>query len=413
MATATTHDVAIVGAGAAGIAAARRLRAAGRQVVLLEASARLGGRALTSSSDLGVAFDRGCAWLHSADRNPMRAHADALAYRYGGDPVMRYHIDGRWLDVAACSDVDAHWYASLEAIADASRAGRPGPASRHLDAGARYAPLTRYLLTAINGVAPEHYDPAEAAAEDDSHADWIVWDGLGALIAELGRELPILHGCPVERITRTRDRVDLQTQRGPIRARSVIVTASLGVLTSGSIAFEPPLSPAKREALARLTMGRAEKVALRFDRDVFGLPPNTYVTIQRGDDAMGFHVYGGEHALAVGYVGGDRAEWVARARHDDIVAWSLDWLAHAFGDEVRRCVFATTRTSWLDDALFGGSYSAAIPGGHAARAELARPEGERLFFAGEATEATRFASVHGAWRSGEHAADEALAVLDR
>jgi len=406
-----THDVAIVGAGAAGIAAARRLRASGHEIVVVEASDRIGGRALTSASDLGVVFDRGCAWLHSADRNPLRGWADTLGYRYGGDPVMRYHVDGRWLDTAACQAVDAHWYATLDAIAAAGAAGRPGPASRHIDARSRYGPIARYLLSAINGVAPEHYDPAEAAAEDDSHADWVVWDGLGALIGELGRDLPTLYRRRVARIAYGRHGVRLDTPEGPVHAAAAIVTVSAQVLHAGDIAFEPALPDTKQDALAHLTMGRAEKVGLRFDRDVFGVAANTYVTIQRGDDAMGFHIYGGAAALAVGYIGGDRAEWVARARHEDVVAWALDWLAHAFGDEVRRHVVATTRTNWLDDPLFGGSYSAAVLGGHAARAKLAEPAGQRLFFAGEATEPTRFASVHGAWLSGERAADEALEIL--
>lgn len=409
----TIYDVAIVGAGAAGIAAARRLRAAGRTVVVLEASDRIGGRALTSASDLGVAFDRGCAWLHSADRNPLRDWADTRGYRYGGDPVMRYHVDGRWLDTARCQNVDAHWYATLEAIAAAGAGGRPEPASRHIDTRSPYGPIARYLLTAINGVAPEHYDPADAAAEDDSHADWAVWDGLGALVAELGRDLPTVYGCPVQRIAHGLDGVRLDTARGPFYAATAIVTASVDVLRQRAVTFDPDLPQAKYDALAGLTMGRAEKVALRLDRDVFGLAANTYVTIQQGDDAMGFHIYGGEPALAVGYVGGDRAEWVARASQDEVVAWALDWLAHAFGDAVRRHIVAVTRTNWLDDPLFGGSYSAAVLGGHAARAALGAPVGRHLLFAGEATEPHRFASVHGAWLSGERAAGEVIGMVHR
>jgi monoamine oxidase len=77
-----TYDLVIVGAGAAGLSAAKRARERGLDVVVFEAMDRIGGRAHTDTSVFGIPWDRGCHWLHSASVNPMRELADAYGFRY-------------------------------------------------------------------------------------------------------------------------------------------------------------------------------------------------------------------------------------------------------------------------------------------------------------------------------------------
>ncbi len=408
----TTADVAIVGAGAAGIAAARRLRWQGLRVCVLEASPRVGGRALTRLGGLGVDLDRGCAWLHSAGRNPLRELADRHGIRYAGDPAMVYCIDGQWCDASGNAAITARWHELGERIRRAGAGDGPATAAPLLDPGDAHAPSHAYLLTAINGVEPDVYATTEAAAETDTHEDWIVRDGLGRLVEQLATGLDIRRECAVRRIEQSDAGVTLVADGAAVSARCVIVTVSTGVLARGDIAFDPPLEAERLAALEAVPMGRAEKVALRFRPDPFGVADNTYVTIQRGGEAMGFHLLAGEDRLAVGYAGGELARYVARADAAEVLEWALDWLAEAFGEGVREAFVRGTRTAWLDDPLVRGSYSAATPeGGHGARAALARPHGERVLFAGEATSPDRFATVDGAWGSGERAATAAWRLI--
>jgi monoamine oxidase len=404
-------DIAIVGAGAAGIAAARRLRGHGLRVAVLEAADRIGGRAWTAREPLGTPVDLGAAWFHCASRNPLRAHADRLGFRYGGDPAMRLHLGGRWLDAETVGGVMAHWRDSNERLVAAGARGEDVPAATLLDPGHAWAGVRDHLLSAIRAVGPESYATAEAAAEEDTEEDWAVLDGFGALVARLGEELPVRTATTVHRILHEPRGVRVESDGGSVRAAAAIVTVSTGVLASGAIAFEPPLPPAKQAALDAVPMGRAEKVALRFDPDAFGLPVNTYVGIEREREVMGFHLLPGDAVVAVGYTGGEQAKALVRAGRRAAVERALGFLQHAFGAAPRRHLVAATTTAWMDDPRFAGAYSAALPGGHGQRRVLAEPLGERVLFAGEATHATRFASVHGAWDSGERAADDALRLM--
>lgn len=404
-------DIAIVGAGAAGIAAARWLRARGCQARLYEATASSGGRALTSADALGVTFDHGAAWLHSAERNPLRPLADACGIGYVGNPDVRYWHRGRWLDPAEGADVSARIRAANDAVEAAGRAGRDVAAASLLPADDSTAAIRDYMMTAINAVPPRDYSSADAGHEDYSGADWLVYDGMGRLLQRLAAGLDIACATPVRTIARDAGGVHLETARGPVRAAAAIVTVSTGVLRAGDLAFDPPLPAARRAALEAVPMGIAEKIGLRFDRDILALPGNTFVVIEHAGDVIGCQIQPGNERLLIAYAGGPQAEsWLQRPEAD-VIDSLLAALSQAAGGDVRPHLVAAHRTGWRDHAWTRGSYSAAVPGGHAARRVLAQPLHERILFAGEATHPTWFTAVHGAWASGERAAREALDVL--
>lgn len=158
-------------------------------------------------------------------------------------------------------------------------------------------------------------------------------------------------------------------------------------------------------------MGKAEKVGLSFDGDVFGLGENTFVNILRGDHACGFHLRPFGYPVAIWYSGGQLAEQVATMPPADAQAMALDYLEHAFGAAPRQRLRGSTVTAWSRDIWSQGAYSAAVPGGHHQRDELARPLSPRVHFAGEATEPQDFATAHGAWQSGIRAATAVAAEL--
>ncbi|MDN3516470.1 NAD(P)/FAD-dependent oxidoreductase [Aquisalimonas lutea] len=407
-------DVLVIGAGAAGIAAARELDAAGLRYRVLEAGRRVGGRAWTEDDSLGVPFDRGCAWFHCADRNPLRVLADEHGIAYGDNPALVYHVGGRFLDDAEARALRAAVAGDTERLCAAGRAGRDVPAAELLDPAAGHAPVRDYLLTAINGVPPEEYATTEAAADDDSGQDWVARDGIGTLLERLARPLAIDAGRPVTAVDTGGARVRVDTPDGPLTARAAVLTVSTGVLAAGAIRFRPALPPAKTRALAGLPMGVAEKIALRFPGNPFPFAPDTYLVVQPGADrpAFGFHLCPGGHPLAVGYAGGPLARWLGHQSTETARAFALDSLCRAFGERLRAQCLAATRTGWLHDPLTLGSYSAARPGaGAGVRESLAEPVGGQLFFAGEATDPVDFATVHGAWQSGRRAAREAMTAL--
>lgn len=191
----------------------------------------------------------------------------------------------------------------------------------------------------------------------------------------------------------------------------MIVTVSTGVLSAGGIRFEPGLPASKAEALAGLPMGDAEKIALRLTDGALPTPENTYLSLLDRDGAFGFHLRPFGLPLAVAYTGGALARRIAGGPEAAAVDLARQRLAAALGTDVAARVEAGTRTRWRLWDGAAGSYSAARPGCHHLRATLAQPVGQRLFFAGEATDSTSFATAHGAWQSGQRAAGEALAML--
>lgn len=405
-------DVAVVGAGAAGLAAARSLVEEGWSVRVLEARERVGGRAQTDTASFGVPFDLGCGWLHCGSINPL---VD-LAERYGftcprENPGYAVHLGDRWASEAERQDSRAFLDRNLMTLRAAGEAGEDVPAARLLERGAPWTPLAEYMLTAITGVDPEAYSCADWAAEVDTGEDWPLREGLGALVARYAEGLPVALGCPVGRVDWSGPGVTLDTARGRLRARAAIVTVPNSVLAAGRPMFAPELPEPKRDALAAVPLGYSEKIAVGFDRDVFGVAPHTFLTILDGAETFGFHIRPFGWPLAVAYVGG-RLSAELQHRGDAAAAdFAVRQLARAFGNEARRHVTARAVTRWGADPFTRGGYSAARPGFADRRAALGEPLGERVFFAGEGTSRRHFATLHGAYWSGLDAARAVATAL--
>ena len=324
---------------------------------------------------------------------------------------LRYHHGGRFVEDRERESIQAFLDRSFRILTEQGRAGRDVAAASVLARTHPNKPFLDYLVAAINGVDAEAYSTGDAA-EEEAGENWVIREGLGTLIAErLGAALPVTLNCPVRRVAWSDGGVRLVTDQGSLRARAAIVTVSTGVLAGGGIAFEPGLPDWKRRALEAVPMGRAEKVALAFDGDVFGVPENTLVSVERQGRVVGFHLRPFGHALAVGYTGGRLAGTVAGMAPDEAQAFAMAHLGHAFGDGIRRHLRGSSVTGWHRDPWALGSYSAARPGGHAQRAMLARPLSPYLQFAGEATHSRAFATAHGAWMSGIRAAESVAAAL--
>lgn len=393
-------DVAIVGAGAAGIAAARRLRDNGFSVLLIEALHRCGGRARTQTI-AGQPLDLGCGWLHSAERNALAGLAEAA-----GLPILRgeaaWHRQFRNLGFPEREQHEA-W----QAFTDLEGRLRNDPpasdcAADALPAGYRWRPFLDALSSYMNGVELSGLSAADFLTYEDHATDqnWRLPGGYGAFIAALAADLPILLDTPVSSISHDAE-VVLGTDRGSIRARSTIVTVSTSVLARGAIRFSPTVEE-HLHAAACLPLGLADKVFLAM-ADPEAVPPETHLLGRIDTQATGSHYLrpfgrpiietflGGDHALAL--------------EETDAAAFAIDELRSLLGADFARGLTPVVTTGWAAEPAIAGSYSHALPGQASARSQLAAPVSERLCFAGEACSPTNFSTAHGAWESGLAAAE--------
>jgi len=400
-------DVAVVGAGAAGLAAAAELIKAGRSVVVLEARSRIGGRAYTDAS-LGQAFDAGAQYIHWAERNPWKRIADELKVPLEedafGDPPLIFRNGVR--------------------LADAERNRRRGGFGRVWAAIETSAPADRSFLQAVQGGPPEVLDAARgmtlfSLGEDPERVsvadyqqlwsgdDYLVPSGYGALVARTGEGLPVRLDTPVSAIRWDGPRVEIETARGALRAAHAIVTVPVGVLRAGGIRFTPELPAEAQAALDGLVMGAYTKIALRIDRRrIDPLESTSYFELGDNGAATSFDFWPFERDLMVALLGGDHARAICEAGEREAVAFATDRLAALVGSHARDAVTGGRLAGWWSDPYSRGSYSIAKPGRLAARTELRRPVGGRLRFAGEATAGGGAMTVGGATLDGIRAARE-------
>jgi monoamine oxidase len=408
----TDVDVVIVGGGAAGIGAARRLAQSNLSTLLLEADSRLGGRAWTHEV-AGMELDLGCGWLHSAERNSW-AHIAAA----NNIPVDRsraaWGTQYRDLGYTRAEQGEARrqfdeWTQRLATTPPSS-----DRASDALDPGAAWNSCIRAIVSFISGAVLERLSAADFVAYDDASTDsnWRSPGGYGALIARsfpAGVELRL--GTPVDSLAFAAHGVTLTTPcHGSITARAVILTVSTAVLAGETIRLPPELA-AWRESARHLPLGRNEKFFLEIVGDA-PFEAETHVLGDPRDASSGaYYIRPFGRPVIEAFVGGEGARVLDEGGIAAGFAFAIDQLSALFGASVRRNLHPLVASSWSRSTRVGGAYSYALPGHAGERGMLARPCEQRVFFAGEATSAADFSTAHGAHDSGARAADEVLSVL--
>ncbi len=413
-------DVVVVGAGVAGLAAARTLQAAGQRAIVLEASNRIGGRAWTAFPPAldGTWFDMGAQWLHAAETNPLVPIAEAAGETLlNGDAIRteRTFRGARPANAAELADYAAAWD---RFSAKADELLEPGRPDASLAAVARSLPDDPWALTVEAWEGPV-IDAADADAI--SLRDWranqltgsnlVPEGGIGAFIQRrLGVGLEIRLGVPARRV-RWDGPVAVVTNSGTLTAGHCIVTVSTGVLAEGTIAFEPVLPAETASAISALPMGLALKVVLRArGEDRLDLPAHCSLDQRldrRGEALMVFQCWPYGRNYVQGWIGGSAAWELAREGDHAAGEFALATLRSMFGARVDR-LFAPLPalvTHWEADPWVRGAYCYARPGQAGARAILGRPLGDgRLVFAGEACHERLAGTLGGAFESGVHAA---------
>ena len=422
MPPATDTDVIVIGAGLAGLGAARALRQRRIPCVVLEATNRIGGRAWTAyPRELGgVWFEMGAIWLHSAERNPLvpiaRAAGETLL-RADELRQKRTFVGMREATLSEYADYDDAWD-RYEAIAD------------EILAATRDAPLAAVADRrsddpwALTVEAFEGPVICVAQAEKFSLRDWrtnmlsgsnLVPDGgIGAFVERhLGAGLDIRLGTPATRIiwNGPGGRVSVETPRGALSAHHCIVTVSTGVLSSDTLRFEPRLPVATQEAITRLPMGLAMKVVLRATgTDRLDLPMHCSVDrriTERGETLIPFQCWPFGRDYVQGWIGAETAWGLARDGEAAAVEFTLAQLRAIFGGRVDRLFAGGARlvTRWDADPWTRGAYSWVPVGQADARRRLAEPLGDgHMLFAGEGCHDGFAGTLAGAWISGLAAA---------
>ncbi|MBS1201163.1 MAG: pao [Proteobacteria bacterium] len=411
-------DVAVIGAGGAGITAAKQLAAAGYRVVVLEARDRIGGRAFTDGSSVGVPWDRGCSWLHSSEVNPWVGYARANGFELVADTYPRRVFDGeRPLGQAELTGLHAlreRMNAELEA---AGRRGLDIPAEEALTLATRqdewYA-LAASGLTAWEGIEPSNFSALDSFHYAGRGDDLLIPKGYGNLLAHYARGVEVRLKTPVSRLRWSAGGVSLDTPGGTLSARVAVVAVPSATIAEGALVFSPWLPVDVLEAHHHLPLGLMNKVALRFKRNVFPGEASEVLRQRRaGWRGMSYitRLWGGN--VAVGMSAGAFARELEAAGEQAAIDHALGELAGMLGGDVRRHFDRGAATAWASDPFSRGAYSHCLPGRFGARERLTHPVGDRIVFAGEHTEQSAYGTLHGAHLSGLRAARQAAGLLRR
>jgi monoamine oxidase len=402
-------EVVIIGGGAAGIAAANRLHAAGVDCLLVEARDRLGGRGFSVAVSGGATIDLGCGWLHSADLNPWSgiAKAQGRTIDKSPPPWAKASLDiGFPLDEQR-SFIDAlhSFYDRMEIIA---RQEPDVPASDALTPGGKWNALIGSIGTFISGGELERVSARDFDNYADTDVNWRILEGYGTTIAAHGDGVPLALDCPVQRIDHSGKRVRIETNRGTIAADKVVITIPTSVMAKMDGLFAPAL-PEKIEAAYNLPLGLDDKLFIALEgAEEFEPDSRLFGRTDRATAAYQLRPFG--RPMIEAYFGGHLAASLEAGGPEAFYDFAVSELTGVLGSAFAARLKPIAMHPWGTDPYARGAYSFARVGKAACRQILAAPVDNRLFFAGEACSEHDFSTAHGAYRTGIAAADQVLAA---
>lgn len=419
---AQAKPVVVVGAGMAGLAAARTLADAGQPVVVLEARNRLGGRVFTDRS-AGLPLDLGASWLHGTTRNPLlpliqRLGMPSQVTDY--NDMQRYASEGQPLSPAQDARLERLYQRLLNRVAQAQETLPEQSLAAAIGRMRQQDPsLADPALPYIVNSQIEHEYAADAsdlslhyfdAVNEVQGQDLLFPSGYDGLIKGLAQGLEVRLNTPIERIEHNRHGVVLRSRGQSWATSHVVLTVPLGVLKAGRIEFAPALPMSKQQAIARLGMGLLDKLYLQFPR-VFW-PPNELLGYLSNNgswaESLNLHAYTGQPWLLL-FNAGTYARFLAQQSDAQAVQLAMQALRQIFPQAPDPVAFRRTR--WSQDPFALGSYSFFATGSRPQdRRALFAPMG-RVHFAGEACRLDYPSTTHGAYLSGVEAAKAVLADI--
>jgi monoamine oxidase len=412
-----TKAVLVVGAGMAGLAAARSLADAGWPVRIIEARDRIGGRVYTNR-DWGAPLEMGASWIHGTTDNPLmdlaqRARAQLAPTDYYG--WARLAVDPRLPPLAYDPQTWRTFVKRARARVDDGSLGASvdAAAARAELADSERAQLAFYLTSEIENEYAAGVDQLSAKTFDrGEYADGdqdVITSGYDALPRLLAEGLQIQLKTPVTAIARREHSVVVRAGDRSFEGPAAIVTVPLGVLKSGAIAFDPPLPDEHARAVRALGFGALSKSFFRFGRRTWDVENAFYQYIgsEAGVWSQWFTMPSAAGPIVLAFNAGERGRWAESAAPGDLIAGALPIARQLFGGDLSAVDVRTS--NWTVDPYALGSYSFHAPGsGLADRRRLQEPIGDRLYLAGEAVGVNNPATVTGAVVSGRYAAGQLM-----
>jgi len=422
----TDLDVLVVGAGAAGIAAGRRLLASNKKFAIVEASDRMGGRCYTETATFNLPNDRGASAIHLPAQSTLAALAAKNGTELYQDPAReqirvrkRIGVEKNLEEIHSKLELEEFYADSVRcraAIAQAAADKGDVSCAEALPTDLGYWQRTmEFVLGPYRfGAELKELSAKEYTSCIDRSPKWLCRQGVGALIGKLALGVPIKFFSPVTLVDLGERSVTLAMGQEVVTARAAIITASTAVLASGKIEFRPHLPARYASAFEKLKLGSYDHVALTFEDNPLGLNANELVfekAFTAKTAALFANVHGTRLSLLTlaGRTGAELADKGESAMTD----FALDWISGIFGSRAKQAVSRMQATSWKKDPWTLGAFSSAPPGAQEARKALAEPLNEVVWFAGEAVHQNFWGTVGGAWQDGERAANAVIAQLDR
>ncbi|TXH67098.1 MAG: FAD-dependent oxidoreductase [Thiothrix sp.] len=418
--------ILIIGAGMAGLAAARSLNDQGLKVTVIEARERIGGRIHTSRVWPELPMDLGASWIHGQRQNPITelakaAQAKRISTSYDNAEL---YIDARLkqLGVQGTNETAMEKLVT-QALKQAANLATDISLQAAVDRvvnkplnPAYQAQLNFYLNSTYEQEYSGSTKEISAQTVDDneefSGADVLFPQGYAQIPHYLAQGLDLRLGQIVSSIHYGNTGVTVKTQDQTYQADYAIVTLPLGVLKRKTIQFNPPLPPAKQAAIQGLGMGLLNKAYLRFDKVFWpkDLDWLEYLSPDAGRwvEWVSFAKIGAP--VLLGFHAAERAREVETWSDQALIADAMQALKAMFGNAIPQPVGAQI-TRWAQDPFAYGSYSFnAVGSSNQDRQALAKKSG-RLYWAGEATHSAYAGTVHGAYLSGTRAAKSLLKIL--
>lgn len=409
-------DVVIIGAGSAGLSAAKELTRRGLSYVIVEGSHRIGGRAYAEEISPGVWFDLGCSYLHQGATNPFGPIADALEVPLNRERAnlflrMSASRNGAPLTMEEAARFEQFENDCDKAIAASVARGEDEAISELIDMESPFLSPYANDMAVLNSMDIDETSALdyESYGDDDAATslDIPVPGGYGNLVKTWGADVDVMLNCRVDKINWSGPGVTVETAKGTITARVALVTVSTGILAANNILFDPVLPDWKIDSYLGLPCGTVNKTCLHFDSDVFGPDDFGFHTTWRdaGDTALLDANINGNNTVVV-FIGGRQSIWLEKQGQQAGFDFALDRVADVFGSGIRKHVTRSIVTAWGGEPWTLGAYSCARPGRAHQRRHLAKPINNSLFFAGEATIRSVNSTCHGAYLSGIRAAEE-------
>ncbi len=414
----TDTDVIIIGAGVAGLSAARALTERGIDHIVLEASHRIGGRAYSEQLKT-TWFDLGCSYLHEGEINPFVDIARQSGFHLGEGErfaMKDTHVLHDGQPHAAHHAALAHNTAQFNASLDASLPTPDKSLADMLDWDHPVSAVQAHIMAGLNASDAQDQSARDFLASGFG-MDFPVREGLGRLVAHWGASVKVQLNTVVTAIDWQGNNIRVDTPKGTLTARAIIITVSTGIINNGYIKFTPSLPDKHLTAIQDLPCGVLNKIGVEFAHGVFTPQDAALVagwgvgwgvgwtgneeTAPASDDIATIDLnLDGPAPQAVVFVGGSHGAYLERQGDAAMKDYATRKIAQLYGSKASNAITAMTATAWESEPMTRGSYSYARAGSNNARAHLITPIDHRIYFAGEAASLSHYGTCHGAHLSG-------------